>query len=94
MNQPKTKTIEITRPIVMYGKHAEKGELHEVPAAVAHELVGSGVAKHYDDDDDSSAGVRVDQPTQRDPNVQQRDPSTLRRAAPARPPAPAKPAQK
>jgi hypothetical protein len=89
--QPKTKVIEIVRPIRMYGKHAEAGELHEVPVHVAHDLIGSRVAKLADGEEDDNSTVRVDEATQRDPAASHRDPTTLRRAAPAKPPA--KPAQ-
>lgn len=38
--------VRLTRSIILGGKHAEAGSVHDVHPALAHRLVGEGSAEH------------------------------------------------
>lgn len=70
-NNPVRK-IRLKRSIIMAGKHAEKGEVYECPAPLAHELVGAGSAEYHEDHAaevaaENKLGVTVAQPQHNDP---------------------------
>jgi hypothetical protein len=79
---PGMKRVRLIRSIVMNGDHAEAGEVHDVPNALAHRLIGEGSAAHHlMPGQKSPAGPtsvnRMDSPSNRDPES--------RRVAPAPP---------
>jgi hypothetical protein len=78
MTQVKTKVVRITRPIIVYGEHANAGELHELPFHLANELIGSGVAE-AEDPEEAPGSVRVDEAGHRDPLPGSREPVPQRR---------------
>lgn len=67
-----TRKIRLTRSIIVAGKHADKGEVHECPAPLAHMLVGEGSAEFVGADaeqvsSDNKLGVAVHSPKNDDP---------------------------
>ncbi|MGA3295275.1 MAG: hypothetical protein ABSE45_15005 [Candidatus Acidiferrales bacterium] len=64
--------IRLKRSIIMGGNHAQKGEVYECPAPLAHELVGSGSAEYHEDHaaavaKENQMGVTVHAPHHNDP---------------------------
>jgi hypothetical protein len=89
MTPVKTKVVRITRPIIVYGEHADVDELHELPVHLANELIGSGVAEPEDPEEEPTT-VRTDTPGHRDPTPASREPVPQRRDpnSPAQQPTP------
>lgn len=44
------KRVKLTRSIILGGKHADADSTHDVPAPLAHRLVGEGSAEHVTKD--------------------------------------------
>lgn len=64
--------IRLARSIVMNGDHAEAGEVHDVPNALANRLIGEGSAvRHAAPGEKADAGPtsvnRMETATNRDP---------------------------
>jgi hypothetical protein len=71
MVESKTKKLRLTRSIILNKQHAEKGSVHEVPAALAQRLVGEGSAEHVDPQDPETSVNRMESPSNRDPETKQ-----------------------
>jgi len=61
------KRVKLTRAIILGGKHADIGSVHDVPPALAHRLVGEGSAEHVAREGDKpETGVGVNRKMQAD----------------------------
>lgn len=70
-----TRTVQLTRSIILEGEHAEEGSEHEVPRALATRLVGEGSAIFTDDEETPSSVNRMESPTNADPKSKQISPA-------------------
>lgn len=66
-----TRTVRLTRSIILAGEHADEGSEHEVARALAHRLVGEGSAAFTDDEESPTSVNRMESPTSRDPESKQ-----------------------
>lgn len=71
MAESKMKRLRLTRSIILNKSHAEKGSVHDVPAALAQRLVGEGSAEHVDPQDADTSVNRMETPSNRDPETKQ-----------------------
>jgi hypothetical protein len=66
-----TKRVRLTRSIILNREHAEEGSIHDVPRALAFDLIGAGSAVlHLEDGEvpEPSTGVnRMEAPINADP---------------------------
>lgn len=62
-----TRTVKLTRSIILSGDHAEQGSEHEVQRALAFRLVGEGSAVFTDDEEAQTSVNRMESATNRDP---------------------------
>jgi len=62
-----TRTVKLTRSILLSNEHAEEGSEHEVARALASRLVGEGSAIYTDDEEAPTSVNRMESPTNRDP---------------------------
>ena len=66
------KRIRLTRSVIMAGEHAEVGEIHDAPRALAQRLIGEGSAVQHLEEGESAeppatAVNRMEHATNRDP---------------------------
>jgi|GEM_PF-3341410 len=66
-----TRTVRLTRSIILAGEHTEEGSEHEVSRSLGHRLVGEGSAVFTDDEETSTAVNRMESPQSRDPESKQ-----------------------
>lgn len=66
-----TRTLQLTRSIILDGEHAEEGTEHEVARALASRLVGEGSAVYTDDEEAPASVNRMESPTNADPKSKQ-----------------------
>ncbi|MBZ5700260.1 MAG: hypothetical protein LAN84_00275 [Acidobacteriia bacterium] len=69
------KRLRLTRSIILAGEHAEAGEIHDVPRALAHRLIGEGSAvQHLEEGDEPEPAPatvnRMEHPGNADPPPQ------------------------
>jgi len=74
----KPKKVKLLRSIILNGEHAEKGEVHELPANQAAHLVGDRSAEYVGDSfdeamEENKGGVKVHEPL-----VQTREPQVTK----------------
>jgi hypothetical protein len=67
-----SRKVRLLRSVLIAGRICKEGEVHECPAPMAYELVGSGSAEYHEDhvdevDAENKLGVQVHQPHHDDP---------------------------
>jgi hypothetical protein len=76
----KTVRIELLKHVLMNGVHTPKGTKLSLPAGQATEFVSCGQARFLDAGDASTAGgVRMEDPHNLDPDIDNGDPAPARR---------------
>lgn len=79
MTGPSTRKVKITKPVIVNGKHAAAGDVHELPANEAQELIGAGTAEeHLEEGQETRHATTV----RDDSQVQHRDPTMAQHADP------------
>jgi hypothetical protein len=84
MATPKTQKVKITKAVIVDGKHAAVGDVHEVSTASAQELIGAGTAEeHVPEGSEREAGPTTVRFAGSDSGTQHRDPTMAEHGDPA-----------
>jgi len=76
----KTVRVELLKHVLIDGRHTHKGSKISLPRGQAIEFVSCGQARYVDESDaDTSSGVRMEDPHNLDPDIENRDPAPARR---------------
>lgn len=76
----KTVRVELLKHVLINGVHTQRGSKISLPAGQATEFVSCGQARFIDSSDASTAGgVRMDEPHNLDPEIENSDPTPANR---------------